>query len=102
MVSWASVAQKPAPKSGAPPPDAFGRDEPVAVLDANAIIGGLSVQRALDRLVTIPEVLQEVRDKQSREALAALPFTVELAEPSDESLHAGAQPFALLLADSGG
>ncbi len=101
MVSWASVAQKAAPKSGAPPPDAFGADEPVAVLDANAVIGGLSVQRALDRLVTIPEVLQEVRDKQSREALAALPFRVELAEPSDESLHAGVQSFAPLGYHSG-
>lgn len=92
MVSWASVAQKDPPKSGAPPPDAIGRDEPVAVLDANAIIGRLSVRNALDRLVTIPDVLQEVRDKQSREALAALPFRVELMEPSDESLHAGALP----------
>ena len=93
MVSWASVAKKEPPRSGAAPLEAIGQDEPVAVLDANAIIGGLSVQRALDRLVTIPEALQEVRDKQSREALEALPFRVELMEPSEDSVRAGAPAF---------
>lgn len=46
--------------------------------------------RYADRCVTTPEVMREVRDKQSRAALEALPFKIETREPSDESVKAGA------------
>ena len=45
--------------------------------------------RFADKCVTTPEVLREVRDKQSRAALAALPFTIETREPAEESIKAG-------------
>ncbi|KAL6762805.1 Nin one binding Zn-ribbon like-domain-containing protein [Haematococcus lacustris] len=59
-----------------------------AVVDANAIISGLSLRHLADRFVTIQEVLNEVRDKQSRQFLASLPFGLAVAEPSEESLRA--------------
>lgn len=63
---------------------------PVAVIDANAIIhreGLLNLKREFDRIVTIPQVLAEIRDGNSRQALAALPFSIETQEPTDESLQ---------------
>ncbi|KAJ9520993.1 hypothetical protein QJQ45_022704 [Haematococcus lacustris] len=59
-----------------------------AVVDANAIISGLSLRHLADRFVTIQEVLNEVRDKQSRQFLANLPIGLAVAEPSEESLRA--------------
>jgi rRNA maturation endonuclease Nob1 len=44
-----------------------------------------------ERLVTVQEVINEVRDKQSRAFLASLPFGIDVQEPSEESLKAGAQ-----------
>jgi RNA-binding protein NOB1 len=66
-----------------------GQDK-VAVVDANAIINGIRVDSLAARLVTVPEVLDEIRDKQSRQFLATLPFGVETKEPSEESIKAGA------------
>ncbi len=60
-----------------------------AVLDANAIINGIRLEDlATTAIVTISEVLTEVRDKQSRQFLASLPFGIETREPSEESLKA--------------
>lgn len=67
----------------------FGK--PVAVIDANAIIqrdGLLNLKREFDRIVTIPQVLAEIRDGSSRRALSALPFSIETQEPTDESMQA--------------
>ena len=61
------------------------------MVDANALIAGtglLDLVRFADRCVTTPEVLREVRDKQSRAALEALPLTVETQEPAEESVKA--------------
>ena len=52
--------------------------------------------------MTTPEVLREVRDKQSRAALAALPFSIETREPAEESLKAGEWCSASLQASSDG
>eukprot|EP00887_Chlorella_sp_A99_P000508 scaffold17.g508.t1 len=89
-MSWAAVASTPAP-APAPAVDA-GPAKRVAVLDANALIAGaglLNLARLADRCVTTPEVLREVRDKQSRQALEALPFEIETLEPEEESVKAG-------------
>ena len=90
--SWANIA------SAAPAPvptnriDPEGRDKRVAVVDANAIIthrsGLVNLQRQFDRIVTIPEVIAEVRDSQSRQALSTLPFEIEQLTPSEESMRA--------------
>ena len=45
--------------------------------------------RFADKCVTTPEVLKEVRDKQSRQTLATLPFTIETREPDEDSVKAG-------------
>lgn len=92
MSTWAAIALSEPPKAAPPPVEAVGKGEVVSVIDANAIISGLSIQHALDRLVTTPEVLEEVRDKRSRQRLEALPFKLEALEPSEESVRAGVPP----------
>jgi RNA-binding protein NOB1 len=89
MASWAAIAKTEPVKARAAPvvPDKKPR---TAVIDANAIINGglLNLMRSAERAVTVPEVLREVRDKQSRAWLAALPFTIETQEPSEEAVRA--------------
>ncbi|KAL3322485.1 hypothetical protein AABB24_039878 [Solanum stoloniferum] len=59
----------------------------VAVADTNAIIqGGDKLNHSADRFVSIPEVLSEIRDPNSRRSLSFLPFTVDTMEPSPDSL----------------
>ena len=70
----------------------------VAVVDANAIISGADLQGVAARLVTVPEVLREVKDEQSRRRLALLPTALQSQEPSDESLRAGERDGCFFLA----
>ncbi|XP_074579044.1 RNA-binding NOB1-like protein, partial [Curcuma longa] len=56
----------------------------VAVLDANALIHGDKLANSADKFVSVPEVLDEVRDHASRQRLSFLPFPVETMEPSPE------------------
>ncbi|GIL95464.1 hypothetical protein Vretimale_1488, partial [Volvox reticuliferus] len=87
-MSWAAVAKSataPAAYTSTPPPSA---EERIAVVDTNAIISGLRLEHLADRYCTIPEVVAEVRDKQSRTFLSTLPFSLDVREPSDESIKA--------------
>ncbi|GFR39822.1 hypothetical protein Agub_g315 [Astrephomene gubernaculifera] len=87
-MSWAAIAKTataPAAPTGVPAPTA---DERVAVVDTNAIISGLRLEQLADRFCTIPEVLAEVRDKQARTFLSTLPFSLDVREPSDDSVKA--------------
>ncbi|KAI4326974.1 hypothetical protein L6164_019483 [Bauhinia variegata] len=60
----------------------------VAVVDANAIIQGEEkLHNIADKFVSIPEVMEEVRDPVSRHRLSFLPFTVETTEPSPEAIN---------------
>ena len=90
-MNWAAIAK--APPVLAPVVVVEEKVKPsVAVIDANAIISGsglLNLMRSAEKIVTIPEVLREVRDKQSRSALEALPFRIFTQEPSEESVKAG-------------
>lgn len=57
----------------------------VAVVDANAVIsGGSALSTSAGRLVTVPEVLEEVRDAAARRRLALLPVPVETVDPAPE------------------
>ncbi|TKW38462.1 hypothetical protein SEVIR_1G115900v4 [Setaria viridis] len=57
----------------------------VAVVDANAVIaGGSALSTTAGRLVTVPEVLEEVRDAAARRRLGLLPVPVETVEPPPE------------------
>lgn len=70
----------------------------VAVVDANAIIqGGDKLNHSADRFVTVPEVLAEIRDRNSRHSLNLLPFTIDTTEPSPDSLKKGWKFFFFFL-----
>ncbi|XP_018446233.2 RNA-binding NOB1-like protein [Raphanus sativus] len=59
----------------------------MAVVDANAVIDGRqSLTDFADKFVTVPEVLSEIRDADSRRRLEFIPFTIETMEPSPEYL----------------
>lgn len=89
--SWAAIAKAaPAPAIPAAAGEGHAFTGQTVVLDANVMISGTPLSLALtERVVTIPEVLEEVRDKQSRQAVESLPFKITTLEPSDESLSAG-------------
>ncbi|KAJ7952331.1 RNA-binding protein NOB1 [Quillaja saponaria] len=60
----------------------------VAVVDANAIIeGGEKLHNCADKFVSVPEVMDEIRDPVSRHRLSFIPFTVETMEPTPEALN---------------
>ena len=62
----------------------------MAVIDANAIIeGGEKLSQYADKFVSVPEVMEEVRDPVSRHRLAFTPFSVQTMEPTPESLNKG-------------
>ena len=61
------------------------------VLDAGAIIKGHGMNLFIDSnvIVTVPEVIAEIRDSKSRDLLSRLPFELEERAPSAESLRTG-------------
>jgi hypothetical protein len=92
MASWASVA-KASPAPVVPTQDLTADKEGLRLLvvDANAIISGLHLEGIADRAVTIQEVFDEIRDKKSRQFLAALPYQLHIREPAEESVKLGEQ-----------
>lgn len=91
MGSWAAIAKLAEPVKPAQAVTGTDAKPRVAVIDANAIIHGaglFDLVRTADRVITIPQVLREVRDTQSRTTLASLPFSIETQEPSEESVQA--------------
>jgi RNA-binding protein NOB1 len=100
-MSWAALVKStPAPEEGAgnetqqtqqkATAPAAGAPKTQAVVDSNAIMKGLRLESVADQLVTVQEVINEVRDKQSRAFLASLPFGIDVKEPTEDSLKAGA------------
>ena len=89
--SWANVAST-APVPARTTCIATHDERSVAVIDANAIIthraGLMNLMQTFQRIVTIPEVIVEVRDGESRQALQSLPFKIETLTPSEESMRA--------------
>lgn len=90
-MSWASIACKTAKPSSDSSSVALTAKEglKLLVVDANAIIDGVKLEGIADKAVTIQEVLDEIRDKQSRQYLASLPYQLEVSEPSEESIQTG-------------
>ncbi|KAK7358632.1 hypothetical protein VNO77_00570 [Canavalia gladiata] len=92
---WTNVVKKQ------PPPQESLHTDPVleetykssnaisfAVVDANAVIeSGEKLHGFADKFVSIPEVMQEIRDPVSRHKLSFLPFTIQTMEPSPESIN---------------
>ncbi|KAF9432400.1 Nin1 binding protein [Entomortierella beljakovae] len=60
------------------------------VLDTSPFLrGGASKLRALaEKFYTIPEVLNEIRDRQARNDLAMLPFDIKVINPNETSVRA--------------
>lgn len=61
------------------------------VLDTGAFIKGnvIELYNKAENIVTISEVIGEIRDSKARDVLERLPFEVELRNPSVESIKAG-------------
>ena len=89
-MSWAKIVQAQPTEKVATVPQAHLEAGSTAVVDTNAIIAGVQLHRLAEQLVTVPEVLAELRDAKSRQALDALPCRLHTREPSEESLAAGA------------
>lgn len=101
--SWAAIAKSEPVKVAQKEEDVEEKPR-IAVVDANAIISGeslLQLMRFNDKVVTIPEVLKEIRDKQSRQTLQNLPFTIQTQEPAEESVKAGAWAAGRVAGSSG-
>ncbi|KAJ3187438.1 Nin1 binding protein [Gaertneriomyces sp. JEL0708] len=58
------------------------------VVDAAPLIKSTPIGHLAEKLVTIPEVLAEVRDKHARSALAHLPFEIQTRMPSEDAMAA--------------
>ena len=60
----------------------------VLVVDSGAIIKGhgSAFHTMAKRLVTIEEVIAEIRDSKSRDMLLKLPFELEICSPSEEAM----------------
>ena len=70
-----------------------------AVIDSGPLIKGLRLETLnADVLVTVPEVLGELRDRNTRQMLANLPVELTTREPSSEALEA-IRKFAKLTGD---
>ena len=89
MGTWAAITRLDAPEAAPAEQRLDSASISVAVVDTNAIICSLQLHRIADTAVTIPEVLSEVRDKHTRQALANLPFALECQQPTEESVKAG-------------
>ncbi|XP_022635196.1 20S-pre-rRNA D-site endonuclease nob1-like [Vigna radiata var. radiata] len=60
----------------------------VAVVDANTIIeSGEKLHGLADKFISIPEVMEEIRDPVSRHKLSFLPFSIQTMEPSPKSIN---------------
>ena len=93
--SPASVAAVPTPDSSPFLTSDDTNDRAVhLVLDTSPFLrGGASKLRALaDKFYTIPEVLNEIRDKQARNDLTMLPFDIQVINPTEASVRAGNLP----------
>jgi RNA-binding protein NOB1 len=88
---WASIVkQAAAPSASGSAQLTSSEGLKIVVVDANAVINGIRLEGIADKAVTLQDVLDEVRDKQSRQFLASLAIKLEVSEPSEESLKAGA------------
>ncbi|CEG47875.1 rna-binding protein nob1 [Plasmopara halstedii] len=58
------------------------------VIDSGAIIKGTNLVILAENFWTVPDVLDEIRDKKSRAFLERLPFTLQTREPSAAAMKA--------------
>jgi len=85
--------------AAAPAADGAAAVRTVAVVDTNAIVRGMHIERLADDAVTVATMLAEVRDAQSRQRLAQLPFGLSTREPAGDAVTA-VRRFATLTGDA--
>lgn len=100
MSGWLAAAKADAPVASAPRVPEAEAGKTKVVVDANAIVKGLRLERLAEEAVTIPEVLREIKDRQARHTLATLPFELKVRDPDEESIKA-VRRFARLTGDLG-
>ena len=59
------------------------------VVDSGALIKGAPIRNWSQNVVTVKEILAEVRDLNTRRRLQVLPFDISFREPSHEALQRG-------------
>ena len=59
------------------------------VVDSGALIKGAPIRDWSQNVVTVKEILAEVRDLNTRRRLQVLPFDISFREPSHEALQHG-------------
>lgn len=66
-------------------------DEMISVLvaDSGAFIKAAPLERWSGNVVTVKEVVSEIRDADTRQRLQILPYILGFREPSQEALHHG-------------
>ena len=100
MSGWLAAAKADAPVASAPRVPEAKAGTTKVVVDANAIVKGIRLERLAEEAVTIPEVLREIKDKQARHTLATLPFELKVRDPDEASIKA-VRRFARLTGDLG-
>lgn len=90
-MNWASIVKSSPAKEEKNGRDALQppRARSEVIVDTNALIRGVHLERFACRAVTVEEVLGEIRDKKSRAWLDRIPFGVEVEEPDEEDIKAG-------------
>ncbi|KAG6615505.1 RNA-binding protein NOB1 [Phytophthora cinnamomi] len=83
--SYAAAAAAPAAPAPAP---TTNKKVLHLVIDSGAIIKGTNLAVLAENFWTVPDVLDEIRDKKSRAILERLPFTLQTREPSAEAVKA--------------
>ncbi|RLN68261.1 hypothetical protein BBJ29_000844 [Phytophthora kernoviae] len=84
-MSWAAAASAPEAPQEAPKSN---KKVLHLVIDSGAIIKGTNLGVLAENFWTVPDVLNEIRDKKSRAILERLPFTLQTREPSAEAMKA--------------
>ena len=87
-MAWAAAANKQ-PVKEQPTIFILPSGQSVAVVDANAIIAGVQLHTLGERLMTIPEVMGEIRDVRSRQAVAFAAVPLVQQDPAEEDVKAG-------------
>ena len=57
------------------------------VIDSGGFLKNVPLRELGDNLITLPEVIEEIRDKETRRRLEVLPFDLEFKQPSTEAIQ---------------
>ena len=59
------------------------------VVDSGAFIKAAPLEKWSERVITVREVVEEIRDANTRRRLQVLPYELVFREPTQEALHHG-------------